>query len=143
MKQARDKWPLGSYPLGCGDRRSPARIEEQTFIVSPPSEVLEEASLQRIDSSACPQRSFEQRDIESRPSNMCDVRGLRNDDGTAGPLHDAFMKQCVDANARWAHAKFDEESHNLSWHTLDPRWVLWQGQPIRVDIDIHSELPSA
>jgi hypothetical protein len=143
MKQARDEWSLGTHPLHRGDSRSPTRIEEQTFTVCTPSEVLEEAFLQRADSRTSPQRSFKQCDIQSGPANMGDVRCLRKDDGTAGPLHDAFMEQCVNANARRAHPKIDEESHNLSRHALDPRWVVWQRQSIRVNIDIHSELPSA
>ena len=74
---------------------------------------------------------------------MGDVRCLPKDDGAAGPLHNAFMEQCADANARRTHPKFDEESHNLSRHTLDPRWVLRQRQTTRVNVDIHSQLPSA
>jgi hypothetical protein len=143
MKQARDEWSLGTHPLHRGDSRSPTRIEEQAFTVWAPSEVLELVCLQRTDSCTRPQRSFKQYDIQSRPPNMRDIRCLRKDDGTAGPLYDAFIEQCVDANARRTHPKFDEESHNLSRHTLDPRWVLWQRQTIRVNIDIHSELPSA
>jgi hypothetical protein len=143
MKQARDERPLGTHPLHRGDSRSPTGIEEQTFTVWAPSEVLEAAPLQRTDSCACPQRSFKQCDIQSGPPNMGDVRCLRQDDGAARPLHEAFTEQCVDANARRTHPKFDEESHNLSRHTFDPRWVLWQRQTIRVNIDIHSQLSSA